>query len=770
MNRTGENRPSRRRGFFLFLALLAATFFELSHLPAAPHAPRAAPQNASQTAPQTAVQTPPPATPQQTLTPASSEATDSSTKVIKADKWEKIGNIITATGNVEISNGEIILYADRVVYDEKTKDVTADGHVSVIQGENAFTAEHLTFNMESGLGKAEKVAGLVQPQYRYESSVFERKTPDLFDLGKCRVTGCSQPVPQWEFSASHASFLRNEYVEMWNPVLRIKNIPILYLPYMRYPLNQRPETGFLMPRIGYSARKGFSLTQQFYLAVARNMDATLSLDYYSTAGIGGGLEYRYLFADGMGGQINAYYFAYKTPTTGVKPDNALLLRWTHNQKLPGNISFVANVDYQNSFSFTREFDNNYGRALSYNRSSQVYLTKSWGGANLSVRFNRSETSYATITQSYISQSLPQISFSTFKKRLLGPIYYSLSSTYNSWKFGTSSQYENGKETKSSELYFGPTIALPINTIPWFTLDLNATGHVSYYGNSRDPVTRKVIDKGLIGGNYVLSASLTGPILYRVYNFPGSGTKIKHMIEPNISYQFDSPTLNSNQIVTAWGYLFRYHDISYGLTNRVLIKKGDAQAKEVFTWGISQVYYFSPEKSPLSLYRLPDGSIPRFSMIQSYIRFYPGTKLNFDVAAGYYTYKSMLSNIRAAVTYGGPADDLYFSLSWYKSINPYYTDILFDRQQIGISGGVKLPSLDVEALGEFEYNISQNKILYTGLSLAWNWQCLNFKVDAQEFFFRAKPEFQVHFSIGLGNITSSADSLTGSQAGRKGRKY
>ncbi|MHB8055376.1 MAG: LPS-assembly protein LptD [Candidatus Aminicenantales bacterium] len=720
-------------------------------------------QDASQTAPQstspqTAPQTIPPVPPQKSVAEAPPPPIEPPAKVIKADHWEKVNNIITATGNVEIRYREIILYADHAVYDETTKDVTADGHVSVIQSGDAFTAEHLAFNLESGLGKADKVTGLVQPQYRYESSVLERKTPDLFDLGKCRITGCSQPVPRWEFSASQATFLRHEYVEMWNPILRIKNVPVLYLPYLKYPLNQQRATGFLMPAIGYSPRKGFTLTQQFYLTLARNMDATFSLDYYSTKGFGGGLEYRYLFGAGSGGKLNAYYFAYNTPTTGVKPDNAVILRWQHSETFPGKIKFVAAVDYQNSFAFSREFDNNYARALVYNRSSQIYVTKSWAWANISARLGRFDTTYTTAGLTLIRESLPQISFSTYKKKLLGPVFFSLGSTYNNWAYGTSAQFDKNSEKKSSELNFKPILNLPINTIPWFTINLTASGHVSYYGNSYDPINKKTTDRNLLSGNYTLSAAFTGPIFYRIFTLAKTGTKIKHLIEPNIIYNFDSPTLNAKRIVTLFG-LYRYHYVSFGLTNHLLMKKKDPKAKtvEIFTWGISQYYYFDPSQSPLSRYKLGDGTIPRFSDLSSYVRFFPVGDFNFDFRAGYNVYKKALSSVRASANLGTAADDLYFSFAWYKSINPYYSQTVYsNREQIGINGGVKISNLDLS--GDFQYNIQAKKMLYADLAVAWDWQCLNFKVDAQAFFFRTKPEVQFRFSVGLGNITSSSNSL------------
>ena len=48
--------------------------------------------------------------------------------------------------------------------------------------------------------------------------------------------------------------------------------------------------------------------------MARNMDTTFELDYYSAKGVGGGLEYRYLFGDGTGGEARVYSFFFQPGT------------------------------------------------------------------------------------------------------------------------------------------------------------------------------------------------------------------------------------------------------------------------------------------------------------------------------------------------------------------------------------------------------------------------------------------------------------------------
>ena len=55
---------------------------------------------------------------------------------------------------------------------------------------------------------------------------------------------------------------------------------------------------------------------------------------------------------------------------------------------------------------------------------------------------------------------------------------------------------------------------------------------------------------------------------------------------------------ADRIVTAYGF-FRYHQLTYGLTNRLIVKRD--MPREIFTWGMSQTYYLAPEDSPLSIY-------------------------------------------------------------------------------------------------------------------------------------------------------------------------
>jgi lipopolysaccharide assembly outer membrane protein LptD (OstA) len=623
--------------------------------------------------------------------------------------------------------------------------------------EEVVSAEEIRMNLDSLQGNLQKGFGMIQPTIFYEAENIERKDAGIYNFHKAKITSCTQPVPRWKLVSSRAKYKKNDYIDMWNPVFYIKKIPIFYLPYMRYPLDEERSTGFLMPQLGYSGSKGFSYTQVFYWAMKRNMDATLNFDYYSARGLGGGFEYRYLFSGGVGGNLNLYYFNFKDDPEEESSADAYLFRFKHNQPLPLNFSLVADIDYSSSFDFLREFDNDFKRAVVSNRRSQVYLTRAWSYFNFNARVSRFETYNREIDRSVIRHNLPEISFSSSKIKLFSPLYFSFSSSFSRWEYGWESEYEAGTQKRSQSLAFSPELTFPFAAIPWLTLSSSFSSNINYYFQSYAPNTQEIVDESLLSLNYGLEAEFTGPVIYKIYYGAEGKAKLKHIIEPSFVYRYESPVADSDRIITQ-RIFYRNHYIRYGITNRFLIKK-DKMPKEVFTVGLEQSFYFSPEESPLQVYRV-DGKIPEFSDISGYLRFYPVGKYSLDVSADFNPYHNTFSSLRLGANLGSPADSLFLRVNWYKSINPYYENVWWNRHQVSFFGGLKIPELSLEAQAETNFNIQEGKMLHSVLALVYNYQCLDFRVELKVFYFREKPDTQFKFSFGLGNIGKSIDFLGG----------
>ena len=679
------------------------------------------------------------------------------TVLIIANYKEKLKEIILATGNVEIHYKDIILFADWAELNTATKDVHARGDVTIHLPDEFMTAEEIYINLDSSEGELKKAFGRIQPTIVYEAEQINRNNSNVYNLRKAKITSCTQPNPRWRFSASRANFKKNDYIEMWNAVFSIKKIPIFYLPYMRYPLDEERSTGFLMPQLGYTGQKGFSYAQSYFWAMKRNMDATFSLENYTRKGTGGGLEYRYMLSRGIRGQLNLYHFIFRRLPGEEASSKAYVFRFNHRQTLPLDFRLVADVDYSSSFDFLREFDNDFKRAVVSNRRSQVYLSKSWSYFNFNARISRFETYSRSTDSSVIKNSLPGIRFSSSKIRIFSPLYFSFNSSFSRWEYGSDTEFEDGTQMQSQSASFQPKLTLPFTPISWFTLNSSLSSDLTYHFQSYAPGTSDVVDDPIFVRRYDLNVELIGPVFYKMFTDAQGEPKIKHIIEPNLSYRYESPIDDPDRIINYRRY-FRYDQISYGLTNRILVKT-DKRVREVFTLGLKQTFYLSPEDSQLSLY-IVDGEVPSTSDISGYLRFYPARKYSLDVSGSFNPHFNTFSHLRVGARYGSRTDKAFLGINWYKSINPYYEGVTWDRHQIGLYGGLKIPRLSLEAEAELDYNIQEKELLFTGLTLTYHYQCIDISAEIRVFYYRERPETQFNISIGLGNIGKSVGFFSG----------
>ncbi|MFW6123905.1 MAG: LPS-assembly protein LptD [Acidobacteriota bacterium] len=688
---------------------------------------------------------------------SSGQQDDSTLVKLIAEYKEKTHDKVTASGNVEIHYKDIKLFADWVELNIQTKDVTARGNVSIHMPGEVIRVEEIDINLDTTKGELEEAYGMVKPTLTYEAQKVKRESGEFYRLKKAWMTTCTQEVPRWKFSCSKANFKKDDYIEMWNSVFSLKKIPVLYLPYMRYPIKDRA-TGFLMPRLGYSGNKGMIFDQAFYWAMKRNMDATANFNYYSAIGFGGGLQYRYIFSDDIHGNMDLFYFNFAdTEYLETEEKSAYIVRMEHNQSLPFGFNLVSDIDYQSSFDFLREFDNNFMRAVVANRRSEVYLTKSWSHFNFNARAARFETYYRARDRTLIKHSFPSLSFSSSKIELFSPVFFSFSSKFERWERGWDYQFEQDAQKSNQYLLLLPRISIPFNEIPWLTINTDLLSNFSYYFKSLSEETQEVINEPVLTRNYSIDIEFTGPVFNRIFFDSNKKPKLKHIIEPTFTYRYESPVRNSERIITSTAF-FIYHYFRYGLINRFLIKEND-MPREILSLGLNQTFYLNSEDGPLSRYRV-NGEIPEFSDISGTLRFYPTRKYSLDASASFNPYYTSLSSIRAGANLGVPSDNWFLRINWYKSVNPYRESSLINRHQVSFFGGGKIPKLSLEANAEVDYNIREKKLLYSAFSLIYHYQCLNFGADLRIFYFRDKPEIQFGFSLELGGIGKTEDFLGG----------
>jgi LPS-assembly protein len=84
--------------------------------------------------------------------------------------------------------------------------------------------------------------------------------------------------------------------------LRFMGVPILYTPYLSFPLNDGRKSGFLTPSFADRDRTGLDISVPYYLNLAPNYDLTLEPRYMSKRGTQLISDFRYLLPQ-SGGQL-----------------------------------------------------------------------------------------------------------------------------------------------------------------------------------------------------------------------------------------------------------------------------------------------------------------------------------------------------------------------------------------------------------------------------------------------------------------------------------
>jgi len=215
--------------------------------------------------------------------------------------------IITATGNVEIARNGYILHSDKVIYNENTGVMSAEGHVAVLMptGEVEFAErEEITGDMKQAV--ANNMAILFPDNSRLIGKNVQRYDGRYTVVEKTNYTACNvckedpNIPPLWQLRGEEAVQDNVEHnIYYHDATIDFMGTPILYTPYFSAPdptVDRRQ--GFLATTPGVSANLGPFIKVPYYFDIAPNEDATLTPMYSTKDGPQLGVEYRRRLDDG----------------------------------------------------------------------------------------------------------------------------------------------------------------------------------------------------------------------------------------------------------------------------------------------------------------------------------------------------------------------------------------------------------------------------------------------------------------------------------------
>ena len=205
------------------------------------------------------------------------------------ERWEFDGNVFISRGNTTIAT-------QRVTVDEVTQIATSNEQVTFHEPRIAMVGDAATINFGSDASRLDDAQFILfEPEMRGMAGSIEKQADGTLIALKSRLTRCEPDVNTWQISAGR--FVIEDganYATARNAVLRIKGVPVFYTPYIRFPVNDDRQSGFLFPSIGLSTRNGFDVELPYYFNLAPNYDATVTPRYMSKRGTGIESQFRYL--------------------------------------------------------------------------------------------------------------------------------------------------------------------------------------------------------------------------------------------------------------------------------------------------------------------------------------------------------------------------------------------------------------------------------------------------------------------------------------------
>ena len=208
---------------------------------------------------------------------------------------------ITASGNVILRQRGATIRADRVDYAVEEQKAVATGNVRIERGEDSATGPTLRYDLANDTGEMEapvfdfpKTADR-KISTRGHASAALLEADNKNRLLRAEYTSCPVPRRDWFLSVRELEVDTTTNVgRAYNTTVFFLGLPILYSPYLSFPLDNKRRSGFLAPTLGTSGKSGFEAALPYYWNIAENRDATFTPKVYTKRGLQVGGEFRYL--------------------------------------------------------------------------------------------------------------------------------------------------------------------------------------------------------------------------------------------------------------------------------------------------------------------------------------------------------------------------------------------------------------------------------------------------------------------------------------------
>ncbi len=530
---------------------------------------------------------------------------------------------IELVGKVRIDQGNRTVEAAKARLHHRTRLGEAEGGVRLQEPGVVMQGERAEVDLNSGAATLQAVEFvLLDAELRGEARTVGHDDVGTLIMTDGAFTRCEPGNDSWRIGASAVRVEEGEvFGRARNAVLRLGPVPVFYTPYIRFPVTDDRQSGWLFPNLAYSSEDGADVSLPYYLNLAPNYDATLIPRYVSDRGEGIEGEFRHLSGwqettlagaflyrdDRYNGEVERDDFEALAAQGLVSGEFDPADRWLYAMDHSGGFgNFTTRVDYTavSDRDYFRDLGSDLGVSSRIELERRGELQYAAGGLLMRVWAQR----FQRLDEGQIDpyQRLPEVDLS-YNRQLWGPLEWSLGASYVS--FTRDNDALSGiNAAVGDRAHLEPRLRLPLSA-PWGFLTLTGGFRYTSYDlrdvpDTVDAEPDRSIGLGSVGAGLFFERDLT---LF--------GTSLVQTLEPQLYYlyqeyvdQRELPQFDASLLTFGYSQLFRdnrfsgvdrigdANQLSVGLTTRFVNQRS---GREYLRASLGEIVYFEDRRVTLS---------------------------------------------------------------------------------------------------------------------------------------------------------------------------
>lgn len=450
----------------------------------------------------------------------------------------------SGTNGMILKYGSATLSADRVSGNQVNGSVVAEGSVLLQRGTNVWTGQRLDYNYLTENLSGEVFRTGQPPVFAYGFGLKSDPTNHVYTAEGAFITTDDYARPGYRIRARRIRIRPGEFIEAYDAVVFLGDVPVFYLPWMRRNLKERSNHFDVVP--GFRSEYGPYALTRYSWYLNPQLEGAFDVDWRTKRGVGLGPEIHYDLRRWGEGSGRFYYARDHEPGTNtitgeMIPEDRYLAEFSHRLNWRTNFTGRLLYNQQSDAEVAKDFFESKYRA-NPQPQSHLYLNQSWRDHSLDILVHPQFNPFFETVE-----RLPDVKFSSFRQPIPGtPFFYEgeTSGAYLRRRFAK-------PETYDFSAFRGDTfhqVAYPNTFFNWLQFTPRMGGRFSYYSEAHGPgATTKQRARAVLntGAETSFKAARTWTqVRYPALDIHG----LRHIVRPSFNYVYiPSPTADPREL-------------------------------------------------------------------------------------------------------------------------------------------------------------------------------------------------------------------------------